>query len=155
MCQADPETEAPTVSAAPLQSSSGGEAEERRPCSCHLHERQVCDLCQGIVSGSGDGVSPSGALQSSSDFETKAKEIALLWWMKGGTLPTLASDIAAALREAAQEERKSCLKAIKDEFSTPRGEYPDRAYKGSDVLEAYYTAGHRAIAAIHARGDAK
>ncbi len=56
MCQADPETEAPTVS---------------REGAHHF------------------------------DPEKKAKEIALLWWKKGNPLPTLASDIAAALREVA------------------------------------------------------
>jgi hypothetical protein len=52
-------------------------------CDCHLHEHQVCDVCQGVVRQAdptavgSDGIAPEGALQSGPERKPLSEIISL------------------------------------------------------------------------------
>lgn len=57
--------------------------------------------------------------------------------------------LCIALNELRSQVIAECIKAIEAEFASERGGYdPEAAYTSGDMSEAYYTAGHRATAAV-------
>jgi hypothetical protein len=55
----------------------------------------------------------------------------------------------ALLSTIRDEVRRNCVKAIEAELAKERGGYdPSKEYTAGQMHEAYFTAGHRAIAAI-------
>lgn len=57
--------------------------------------------------------------------------------------------LCIALNELRSQVIEECVKAMDAEFASDRGGYdPSREYTAAEVMEAYYTAGHRAVAAV-------